>query len=66
MQWSQLQLSIVIIYYREQSGPVSPTHLQMAGQLHHDCHLQAAADVISSEKQMIVMVLSPLSGDCVT
>ena len=39
---------------------------QMAGQLHHDCHLQAAADVISSEKQMIVMVLSPLSGGCVT
>ena len=72
MQWSQLQLSIVIIYYREQSGSVSPvpvscapTHLQMAGQLHHDCHLQAAADVISSEKQMIVMVLSPLLGDCV-
>ena len=24
MQWSQLQLSIVIIYYREQSGSVSP------------------------------------------
>ena len=66
MQWSQLQLSIVIIYYREQSGSVSPTHHQMAGQLHHHCHLRAAADVISSEKQMILMVLSPLSGDCVT
>ena len=40
MQWSLLQLSIVIIYYREQSGSVSQTHHQMAGQLHHDCHLQ--------------------------